>query len=111
MRWALPASASRARSSSTSPSRGAAASISSAACVGELESALQLGWIDRQLAQRGLVGAHLADRRRDGAAQRVVAAERVEHVALPRGRQQPLLLVLAVDLDQRPDHLRRAARR
>ena len=42
---------------------------------------------------------------------RAVTAVRVEHVALPRTLEQPLLIVLAVDLDQRIDQLPRGARR
>ena len=37
-------------------------------------------------------------------AQLIVAAECIQDVALPRSLEQSLLLVLAVDLDQRPDH-------
>ena len=50
---------------------------------GKLQSPFQLGRIHRQLAQRRLVGAHLANGGGHGLAQRLVTTERVEHVALP----------------------------
>ncbi len=51
---------------------------------GQLQAALELGRIERQLAQRSLVGAQLAHRLGDRQAQRSVAAVLVEHVTLPR---------------------------
>ena len=98
------------RSSSTSPARGAAASISSAACSASSSRRVQLVGIDRQLAQRSL------DWRATPAPRSATAARSASwppyassSVALPRGRQEPLLLVLAVDLDQRLDRPPRAA--
>ena len=69
----------------------------------QVDPAGQLARVDRQLRERGAVGAPALDdvgHRRTG---RAVTAERVEQVALPALVEQALLVVLAVDLDQRPD--------
>ena len=77
----------------------------------ELEPALQLPRVHRQRRQRGLVRPPRPDRGRHGGPLRPVAAERVEQVALPALVEQPLLVVLAVDLHERPgDRASRAGR-
>ncbi len=69
----------------------------------QVHPARQLARVDRQLGQGRPVGAPALDHvghRRPG---RRVPAERVEQVALPALVEQALLVVLAVDLDERPD--------
>ena len=99
------AASSRARSSSDSPGWSRAAAISVASCSSELEPSSQLARIDRQLGERRPVRPPALDRGGHLATKLLVAAERVEQVALPTLIEQPLLLVLAVDLDERPDLL------
>ena len=68
----------------------------------ELEAPLDFRRIRRKLAQCRLVRAKRPHLLGDSRAELLVPAEQVEHVALPRGLEQPLLLVLAVDLDEGP---------
>ena len=94
---------SRARISSASPGRSLAAAISSASCSRRSTPPRQLARVDRQLRQRGPVRAPALDHVGRRGASRGMPAVRVEQVALPALVEQPLLVVLAVDLDQRPD--------
>ena len=69
----------------------------------QVHPAGELARVDRQLRQRRAVGPpafHDAGHRHPG---RFVTAIGVEQVALPALVEQALLVVLAVDLDQRPD--------
>ncbi len=77
--------------------------------LGKLEASGELLGLDRQLAQRRLVRAQRLDGRGNGLAQLLMSAVRVENVALPRCGEQTLLLVLAVDLDQRLNDRRQPA--
>ena len=102
------AASSRARISSASPGRSRGRGDLVRLVLGELEPARQLARIDASSRS----AARLARQRATGAGHRrtqlVVAAERVEQVALPALVEQALLLVLAVDLDERPDLVRQA---
>ena len=64
------------------------------------EPALELARIDRKLGEDGLVGPPSVDSGGHLCAQRFVAAERIEEVALPALIEEPLLVVLAVDLHE-----------
>ena len=77
--------------------------------VGQLQPSLDLARIDLQLAQRRVVLAPRPDRDRDFFAECPESAVRVEELALRDGVQQALLIVLAVDLDERRDGSRQAA--
>ena len=102
--------ASRARSSSTSPGRGSTAATSSTTCrASARRRSISSGDIS-SAARASRLARHSADAGRDRGTRRCVAAEGVEQVALPGGRQQPLLIVLAVDRDERLDHGRQACR-
>jgi hypothetical protein len=71
----------------------------------ELETARQLARIELQLGKGSPVGAPAVDGRGDIASELAIVAERVEQVALPALVEQALLLVLAMDLDERPDNI------
>ena len=77
----------------------------------EVDPPGQLAWVDRQLGQRGPIGPPPLDDVGHRRAGRGVPAERVEDVALPAFVEQALLVVLAVDLDQRPDLVGETRRR
>ena len=77
----------------------------------QLEPPLHLARLDRDLGQRRPILAPALDRPRHLEPELRVAAERVEQLALPALVEQPRLLVLAVDLDERPDRLREPRRR
>ena len=101
-----PASrARRARSSATSPGRGSRRPRSRPPRARPARAAARARAGSTSSSRQRRLGSarQAADRVRDRVAQRGVATRGVEQVALPGGRQQPLLLVLAVDLDQRPD--------
>ena len=93
------------RISSASPGRRRAASISATSCSsrsrrrassrGSIASAASAARFSRQRSTAAAIAAR----------SRRVAAEGVEQVALPALVEQPLLVVLAVDLDERPDHV------
>ena len=69
----------------------------------QVEPAGQLARVDRELGQGRAVGPPALDASAIAARARSVTAERVEQVALPALVEQALLVVLAVDLDERPD--------
>ena len=69
----------------------------------EVHPPRQLARVDRQLRQRGPVRAPALDHVGRRGTSRGMPAVRVEQVALPALVEQALLVVLAVDLDQRPD--------
>ena len=69
----------------------------------EVDPPGQLARVDRQLRERGPVRAPALDHVGHRGTSRGMPAERVEQVALPALVEQALLVVLAVDLDQRPD--------
>ena len=69
----------------------------------ELEPPGELARVDGQLGEAGAVGPPALDRIGHRPPRRLVPAEGVEQVALPALVEQPLLVVLAVDLDERPD--------
>ena len=71
----------------------------------QLEPSCQLARLDRQLGERRPVRPPALDRGGHLATKLLVSAERIEQVALPALVEQALLLVLAVDLDERPDLL------
>ena len=98
--WAAP---SRARISSASPGRSRAAGDLGGLVLEELDPAGQLARVDRQLGERRPVRPPALDGVGHRRARRRMPAERVEQVALPALVEQPLLVVLAVDLDERPD--------
>ncbi len=69
----------------------------------QVDAASQLARIDRQLGQGRPVRAPALDRPARGVAGLAEPAERIEQVALPALVEEALLLVLAVDLDERSD--------
>ena len=70
----------------------------------ELQPARELARIDRRARARAArFSRQRSTARRHRGAQRLVPAERVEQVALPALVEEALLVVLAVDLDERPD--------
>ena len=71
----------------------------------EVQPPGQLARVDDQLGQRRPVRPPALDGVGHRRARCAVPAERVEQVALPALVEQPLLVVLAVDLDERPDLL------
>ena len=100
----------RARISSASPTRRPAASISAASC--SASSSRRTNSRGSRASSRS--AASLARQRLDGPldcrALALQAAERVEQVALAALVEEPLLVVLAVDLDERPGDLGEARR-
>ena len=97
------AAASRARISSASPGRRRARGDLGRLVLEQLEPAGELARVDRELGQGRPVRAPALDGVGHRGARGRRAAERVEQVALPALVEQPLLVVLAVDLDERPD--------
>ncbi len=77
----------------------------------DLEPARQLARVELELRQGGLVGAPAIDSRCHRLAQLAVATKIVEQVALPALVEQALLVVLAVDLDERPGDVSEPGRR
>ena len=75
-----------------------------------LEPPGQLAGIDDQLVEGRAIGAPAIDGGFHGRPQLPVPPERVEEVALPALVEQALLVVLAVDLDERPDLVGEPAR-
>ena len=69
----------------------------------EVHPARELARVDRQLGEGRPVGAPALDHVGHRRARRRVPAVGVEQVALPALVEQALLVVLAVDLDERPD--------
>ena len=69
----------------------------------QVEPAGQLARIDGELGEGGPVRPPALDGVGHRGRGPAVAAERIEQVALPALVEQPLLVVLAVDLDERPD--------
>jgi hypothetical protein len=78
--------------------------------VEDLRAPGELSRIAGQLVEGCSIGAPAFHRVRDPLSLGVVLAERVEQIPLPTPVEQPLLLMLAVDLDQRPGCLRQACR-
>ena len=98
------AAASRARISSASPGPQPRRRRSRpTSCSSRSTPAGQLARVDRQLGQRRPVRPPALDDVGHRRARRAMPAEGVEQVALPALVEQPLLVVLAVDLDERPD--------
>ena len=76
----------------------------------QLEASGQLARLDGELGQRGAVRAPAGDGVGDRAPCIGVAAIRVEQVPLPALIEEALLVVLAMDLDEGPGHVRQPAR-
>ena len=85
------------------PGRSRAPAISADLVLEEVDPAGQLARVDRELGERGPVRPPALDHVGHRRARRSVPPERVEQVALPALVEEPLLVVLAVDLDERPD--------
>ena len=96
------AAARRAPISSASPIRSRAEAISAASCSANSCPSDELAWIDRQFGQRRSIGAPALDRLGDRLAGDPGPAVGVQEVALGALVEEPLLIVLAVDLDQPP---------
>ena len=97
------AASSRARISSASPGRRRAAAISFASCSASSSRRVSSRGSSSRVAEQASGSRASASTAAAVAARSVrVAAERVEEVALPALVEEPLLVVLAVDLDQRP---------
>jgi hypothetical protein len=71
----------------------------------QVDPAGELARIHRELRERRPVRAPALYGSRHGSPQCIVPAVGVQQVALPALVEQPLLIVLAVDLDERPDLL------
>ena len=97
------AAASRALISSASPGRSPGRRDLARLVLEHLEPPGELARVDDQLVEGGPVGAPGRDGGLHGPAQLLVPAEPVEQVALPALVEEVLLVVLAVDLDERPD--------
>ncbi len=78
--------------------------------LAQLEPPGKLARVEFELGEGRPVRPPAIDGFGHGSSQRGVAAERVEQVALPALVEQPLLIVLAVDLDERPGHVRQSGR-
>ena len=76
----------------------------------ELEPPLDLARLEREVRERRSVLAPALDRAGHLGAQLAVVAVGVEQLALPALVEQPRLLVLPVDLDERRRRSRRGAR-
>ena len=79
--------------------------------LGDLEPADELPRIEAQGRQRGPVHAPALDGRGHRGPRLAEPAERVEQVALDPLVEEPLLVVLAVDLDERSGRLGQSRRR
>src|SRR6185295_5017023 len=77
----------------------------------QLEPPLDLPRLDRQVGELAAVLTPALGGARHLGAQAPVARVRVEQLALPALVEQPRLLVLTVDLDERPDVLGQPRRR
>ena len=73
--------------------------------LGELQPPDELARVEGQLAQGGLIRPPGFDRSSNGHSPRLEVAERVEQVALAALVEELLLVVLAMDLDERPGDL------
>ena len=99
------AASSRVRISSASPGRRLAAAISFASCSASSSRRVSSRGSSSSVGEERPVLAPALDRGRHRGPERRVAAERVEQVALPALVEEPLLVVLAVDLDERAGDL------
>ena len=105
--WAAPRRASRP---AASPTLQAGGGDLGRLVSGDLDPARQLARIQGEGRERRPVRAPAFDGVRHPGAHVSEPAERIEQVALPALVEQPLLVVLAVDLHERPDRLREPCR-
>ena len=78
--------------------------------LGQLEPANELAGLEGELLQGGLIRPPGFDREADGSALRLEATVGIEQVPLAALVEELLLVVLAVDLDERPGDLGQAGR-
>ena len=76
----------------------------------EVHAAGEFAGLDREFGEGRPVGTPALDDIGHRGARRLVPTERIEQVALPALVEEPLLVVLAVDLDERPDLVGQARR-